>query len=380
MGVSTRRHTVIALAAVLVLGVSACDWQGPNSLPLPGTAGVGPGSYSIRIQMPNVTSVQQNSRVRVGDVTVGNVAKVELEGWHALVTVSLDPGVVLPANATAKVGQTSLLGSLHIELAPPLAEAPAGTLQDGDTIPIERASTYPTTEQTLASVSTVLNGGGLAQIQSIGRELDSALNGNEGEVRDLLTQADTFSTRLNDQRTDIVTAMEGLDRLAATVDAQSGVLSSALERIPPALDVLNREKDNATNAIVSLGNFADVADRAVSASAGDIAANLRDLRPALRALGDSGGDLTQSLGLLPTYPWPLGNIPKFFKGDAGNLSGTIDLTLGRLDRGLLQGTPFEGALTDAETALGRTQGRIPPVSTSNPLTAPLDSVVLRGTR
>ena len=71
--------------------------------------------------MPNVTNIQPNSRVRVGDVTVGNVTKVELQGWHALVTMRLNGDVVLPANATAKVGQTSLLGSLHIELAPPTA-------------------------------------------------------------------------------------------------------------------------------------------------------------------------------------------------------------------------------------------------------------------
>ena len=65
------------------------------------------------------TTSQPNSRVRVGDVTVGNVTKIERQGWHALVTMRIDGDVDLPANATAKLGQTSLLGSLHIELAPP---------------------------------------------------------------------------------------------------------------------------------------------------------------------------------------------------------------------------------------------------------------------
>jgi len=41
------------------------------------------------------------------------------KGWHALVTMRIDGDVELPANATAKLGQTSLLGSLHVELAPP---------------------------------------------------------------------------------------------------------------------------------------------------------------------------------------------------------------------------------------------------------------------
>lgn len=374
------RGAIVALVGGFTLTVSGCDWQGANSLPLPGTSGSEDGSYTVKIEMPNVTSIQRNSRVRVGDVTVGNVDDVQLAGWHAVVTVSLEPDVHLPGNATAKVGQTSLLGSLHIELAPPLTEPPAGELRDGDTIPIDNASTYPTTEQTLASVSTVLNGGGLAQIQEISGELNAGLSGHEGEVRDLLNQADTFSGSLNEQRDDIITAAEGLDRLASTVDQQNAVLAGALERIPPALAILDEQQRKLTDTVTSVGNFADSANRVVTASSQDVQTNVRELEPVLRELGNSGSDLTQALGLLPTYPWPLENIPKFFKGDAGNLSATVDLTMGRLDRGLLQGTPLEGSLTNAETALGRTEGRIPAVSTKNPLTAGLDNVAMRGTR
>ena len=380
MNKKSTRLAVVALMGALTLSASGCDWQGANSLPLPGTAGSDGGAYTVNIQMPNVTSIQRNSRVRVNDVTVGNVSNVAVQGWHALVTITLDPTVHLPANATAKIGQTSLLGSLHIELAPPLTEPPTGELKDGDTIPIEHASTYPTTEQTLASVSTVLNGGGLAQIQEISGEMNAGLTGHEAEIRDLLNQADTFSASLDGQRDDIITAAQGLDRLASTVNRQNDVLAGALDRIPPALAILDKQRDNLTNTVVALGNFGDSANRVVTASSADVQNNLRDLEPVLRELGNAGPDLTQSLGLLPTYPWPLANIPKFFKGDAGNLSGTIDLTLGRLDRGLLQGTPFEGLLTNAESALGRTVGRIPPTSTKNPLTAGLDSVVIRGTR
>ena len=69
--------------------------------------------------MPDVDNIEPNSRVRVADVTVGNVTKIERQGWNALVTMELNGNVQLPANATAKLGQTSLLGSLHIALAPP---------------------------------------------------------------------------------------------------------------------------------------------------------------------------------------------------------------------------------------------------------------------
>ncbi|MCU1647633.1 MAG: mce3E [Nocardia sp.] len=368
----------VAMACGLALALSGCDWQGPNSLALPGTKGGGPGSYSVQIEMPNVMAIQRNSRVRVNDVTVGNVADVQLKDWHALVTVTLNRDVHLPANATAKIGQTSLLGSLHIELAPPLNDPPVGELKNGSVIPLEQAGSYPTTEQTLASLSTVLNGGGLARVQEISTQLNASLSGHEAEVRDLLSQTNTFSADLNAQSDDIITAATGLDRLAATVGQQNDVLAGALDRIPPALSILAKQRQQLTDTVQSLGGFADSADRVVTASSADVQQNLRDIEPVMRELANAGPDLPRALGLLPTYPWPLANIPKFFKGDAGNLSGTVDLTLGRLGRGLLQGTPLEGVLENAETALGRTVDRIPALSTKNPLTAGLDSVVVRG--
>src|SRR5947199_191210 len=121
----------ITLIVVVSTCLTGCGWRGLNSLPLPGTQGGEPGSYQVQAQLPDITNIQPNSRVRVNDVTVGTVTKIERQGWHALVTMKLNADVELPANATAKVGQTSLLGTLHIELAPPADVPPQGRLHDG---------------------------------------------------------------------------------------------------------------------------------------------------------------------------------------------------------------------------------------------------------
>ena len=63
--------------------------------------------------------------MRVNDVNVGAVTKIERQDRHALVTIQLNGDVNLPANATAALAQTSLLGSLHI--AVPSSRGPALT-------------------------------------------------------------------------------------------------------------------------------------------------------------------------------------------------------------------------------------------------------------
>jgi phospholipid/cholesterol/gamma-HCH transport system substrate-binding protein len=125
-----RIRVVTALVVVLVVSVlSGCGFHGANSFKLPGTKGGGPGSYTVQAQMPDVQNLQQNSRVRVNDVTVGTVTNIELQGWHAVVTMTINGDVDLPANATATLGQTSLLGSVHLELAPPAGVPAQGKLK-----------------------------------------------------------------------------------------------------------------------------------------------------------------------------------------------------------------------------------------------------------
>src|SRR5690625_2808752 len=86
----SRRGAAWLVTIMLMVGLSGCGWRGLNSLPLPGLPGSGSGSFVVQAQMADVRNLQANSRVRVGDVTVGHVTKIERQGWHALLTMSLD--------------------------------------------------------------------------------------------------------------------------------------------------------------------------------------------------------------------------------------------------------------------------------------------------
>src|SRR4051794_37928839 len=251
-----RPLRLIGFALAMVLAMTGCsDWRGANSLPLPGTKGGGPGSYTIQVQLPDVNNIERNSRARVGDVTVGNVTDIKRQDWHALLTMTINGDVDLPANATATIGQTSLLGSLHIELAPPKGVPPAGKLKGGALIPLSSAGAYPSTEQTLAAVSVLLNGGGIGQIQDIVGTLATAFAGHEDDLRSLLEQLDKFVGYLNDQTGDIIAASDSLNRLAGQIAEQKPVVDKALKTLPDALAVLKDQREHLVDALDVLGKF-----------------------------------------------------------------------------------------------------------------------------
>ena len=368
----SRPFTASALAVLSVAAVSACsNWRGVNSLPLPGTQGNGPGAYTIEAQLPDVANIERNSRVRVGDVTVGNVSDIERQGWHALVTMTINGNVKLPANATATIGQTSLLGSLHIELAPPKDVAPQGVLHEGSIIPLTSGAAFPSTEQTLASVSLLLNGGGLGQIQDITQALSVAFAGRENDLRSLIQQLDTFISHVNDQKDDIIAAADSLNKLVGQFAAQQPVVDRALTSIPNALSVLKNQRDNLSDALAQLGKFSALVADSTNQTKENLVRELSDLGPVLQSLADAGPALTRSLGLFSTFPFPKDTLTKWLRGDYANLTAVIDLTLSRIDSSLFTGTRYEGNLTNLEMQWGRTIGQLPsPYTARNPLVAP----------
>lgn len=346
-----------ALGAAVLLAGTGCTWNGLNSLPLPGAQGHGDGAYQVTIEMPDVTTITRNSPVRVNDVNVGSISHMEVEDYTAIVTVTLNGDVRLPANAHAKIGQTSLLGSQHLELFPPPDGGAEGTLADGDVIPIERAGVYPTTEQTLSALSVVLTDGGLAQFSTISEELNTALDGRQVDAKEVIGQLETTVSGLDDQRADIIAAMEGLDRLARQIDEQNDTLAKALSQMPAALELINDQKQELTTALVSLGDFGHKANQIIDAGGGqNLVANLEDLVPVLEALANSGRDLTQVLSTLITFPFPQSGIDNFLRGDYANLYIHADMSMPRLSETLLLGTEFGNRMAGLEGYVGLAPG------------------------
>src|SRR5271157_418116 len=160
---------------VAALMLSSCGWRGISNVQIPGGPGTGAGSYTVYVQVPDTLAINGNSKVMVADVFVGSIRAINLKNWIATLTLGIDKKVKLPRNATAKIGQTSLLGSQHVQLAAPPNSSPE-LLKDGDTIPLKNSSAYPTTEQTLASFAIILRGGGIPNLEVVQNEIYNIFN------------------------------------------------------------------------------------------------------------------------------------------------------------------------------------------------------------
>ena len=227
---------------------------------------------------------------------------------------------------------------MHVALDPPLGEPPTGRLQPGSTIALNRSSTYPSTEQTLSSLSVVVNAGGLGQIGDFIHSAATALSGREGEIRELITRLDTFVGTVDEQRDRFNASIQALDRLTNTLGGAKGRHHRRAAHCAAGAGRPVAERARLVTAMQKLGEFSDTATELVNTTQDDLVKNLTNLEPTLKALADVGPYLDTVLALVPSFPFPQNFIDRAIRGDYVNIFATIDLTIPRLKRSLFLGT------------------------------------------
>ena len=357
----SRVRRMAALACVGALALSGCDFD-VYSLPLPGGADLGDEPYTVDVEFRDVLDLVPQSSVKVNDVTVGKVTDIEVDGYHARVSLALRDDVKLPDNALAEIRQTSLLGEKFVSLKAPTEGASSNLLSDGDLIPLDRSGRNPEVEEVLGAMSLLLNGGGVAQLKTISTELNRAFEGREGDVRSVLNQLDTFMAQLDENKADIVMAIESLNRLAISVNEQRGSIELALDEMPDALASIDRQRDDLVKMLDALNDLSSVATRVIKQSKTATIDSLRSLDPMLTKLAEAGDSLPKAFQVFLTYPFVdevVGRNPaqarNLHMGDYTNLSVQmdIDLTKGLPTIPTPPGSPIDPneTLTDAQKCL-----------------------------
>jgi phospholipid/cholesterol/gamma-HCH transport system substrate-binding protein len=308
---------------VSAVALTGCSFSGLQDMDLPGGPDVGEEPYTVTAEFSDVLGLAERSAVKVDGVTVGEVVDIERSGWHAAVRLQLPGDVTLSTATRARIQQTSLLGEKFVALRDPARSRER--LGHGDRIPLARTSRGSEVEEVLGAASMLLNGGGLDQVQSISRELHTALDSEEVDTRRFLRELRSFITTLDGQRARIVRIMADVSRLAGTINDGEQVVERALSDLAPALRVLESQRVPLVRMLRSLSGFGAVATRVIRESGDDLVADLEALRPILRALRRSGDDLPESVEAILSFPFP-DEVLTAARGDYVNLAVEMDLT------------------------------------------------------
>lgn len=283
------KRFLACLAAALVL--SGCSALQLESLPAP--AGISGPTYHVTATFTDVETLTIGAKVKLGGAVIGEVTGISTRDYLATAGMDIEKRFPLGAGSHFQIRFTTPLGEDYVSVSSP--GTAHGTLTDGAKIGVDETNAAPGIEDTFAALSTLLNEGGLGNLQIIARELDTALTGRTGAVRDSLIQIQKVVADLDAHKDDIDNILDELHRMASTINQSSTLVDQALTEFPPTLQLLANDTDQVKLLLAKVGELGTKVQDLLSRSQAEMLAQFADLRPTLDALKARADEL------IPTF-------------------------------------------------------------------------------
>ncbi|MBM0125540.1 MCE family protein [Pimelobacter simplex] len=273
----TRR--ALATLTLLVGALTAGCGLTLDDVPLPDLVD-GP-TYAVTIEFADALNLPVDAPVKLDGATVGQVSAVEAGDYVAEVELALSTSVELRDSSRAEIRLTSPMGTAFVQLFP----GQTGTvLADGATLPVAATGSAPDVTDLLSALSTVVTGGSFADISTIVDQLNVALTGNADDVRRLLRRLDTAVTELNADFPQVDRLTASLDRLTTRLAGDLPQVTGSLTTLTGLVTTLDQQRAQLVTAMESLSRFDAVATPLTDAVRADLVAQLQDMGPVVRTL------------------------------------------------------------------------------------------------
>lgn len=268
----TARSRVLAVPLLLVMALLA----GACSLDRPG------GGRSLEAVVTRSNNLFVGSDVRVLGMRVGRVSAVEPAGTNVRVTMSLDPGVEVPADVAAEIQPTSLLGERFVALHPAYTGGP--TWPEGEPIPLERTGVPAETDEVLASFEQWLEGMNPETLAELVDVLADTLEGQGQGLNGLLQEGGDTIRVLADSSDDLMAAVSALADVSQTMAARDQRISAAIENWSTVVGTLGEESDQVVAGVANIRRLVGELKPLLDEHAVPLSSDIKHLTTALQTV------------------------------------------------------------------------------------------------
>jgi phospholipid/cholesterol/gamma-HCH transport system substrate-binding protein len=270
--------------------------------------GGSPTSMTATAYFSDAEDLVVGAQVQMADVPVGRVTAISLAGSRAKVTMSFDKSARVPADATAAIDQTTILGEHFVQLQTPRTAVGRGgdpLLADGGTI--THTAVIPTVEQFVSAGAQVFGSvstNDLAQIIDAGGQ---GFDGQAASLRQLLNSLSAVTTGYAGHTSDIQTVVNSLDQLGSTLAPSSGPDAQAVTNLAQTVAILAQQSGRFTDLLEALNGVSTQGRSLLETYMPEIDDQLTALGAVAGQLGSHQQDV---LGILHELPLHNTSLPK----------------------------------------------------------------------
>ncbi len=314
---------LVALAVLL----SGCGLS-LQSLPKPGVDTR--GTYTLHATFADVLNLPIDAQVRDGARIVGVVGDMAERDYLAEVELRIKGTYRVPRGTTAEVRFDNPLGDQYIELRKPKVTT-EGYLPPGGRLALAETAAAPTVEDTLGAFAMVINGGGIGNLQSISHELNEMFDGNQPQIRDLMSKLDVAATKLAGGIGDIDAALTALDALAKELNSDDDTLPRGIASLSEAIGVLAGQNEQFDQLLAGLDEFGAAGNEAIAASGKQTVKAIKKLLPVVNQIVDADAQITPALRNLRALQ---AQVPKVTSGGYVQLSVRLPVAVSSAPSGV----------------------------------------------
>jgi phospholipid/cholesterol/gamma-HCH transport system substrate-binding protein len=199
------------------------------------------GQRTATAVFSDVSNLANGAQVQLAEVPVGSVTAIVLDGDKAKVTMALSKDARIPANATAALDQTTILGDQFIDIEVPKKEAgPSGAnvpqLRDGGVF--AHTTVVPNLEQLVQSGAQVFGAVSTTELEQIIAAGGQGFTGQEASLKAFLSNLSTVTAGYAQHTSELTTAVDGLQQLSSSLAPSSGATATALTTLSKTVTIL----------------------------------------------------------------------------------------------------------------------------------------------
>lgn len=212
----------------------------------------GGGGTEVNAVFEDAADLTSGHAVKIADVQVGTVTAVELsDSYDARVRLSVDPEIRLPADVSARLRKTNLLGERYVELLPGDSSEP---FKSGDTV--ANTSTVPELEEVVSSGTEVLMAVAADRLAGAIEAGSVGLEGRGETFGETLSDLNVIVDAYEDNSEDLVRLINGFDQFMADVGPRADLHGRALAELKEFTQVLEEEDERLIDALVAVQDLA----------------------------------------------------------------------------------------------------------------------------
>lgn len=264
---------------------------------LTGCSGGGSGTVTASAIFSDVNDLVAGAPVQFDNISVGSVKSIALDGDAAKVTMTIEKSANVPANVSAQLKQTTILGEHFVSLVS--TNDSGAPLRNGAVI--TNTEFVPGIQQLVSSgteVFSAVNAGELAEMIDNGAQ---GFGNESNQIRQLLNDFSTVLGGYATRSSEIQSVIDQLDHFSATLAPDAQQNAQSIANLAQTTQTLSQQSGEFEQLLQSLNNLAVQGRSLLDTGVPQTEDQLNALAALAHQLGENQQGLAELLEYLPGH-------------------------------------------------------------------------------